>query len=198
MRAARLLGAVALVALEAYLYRRYALLGSQFHFWLHLLFGAALGTSVWTVARVVRPAWRGELAWLLVAAAFAHLWSALPDVLFILGGALHQRWMDVFAAHISIHFVPRPIITSAALTLLAGVGAGLARLGRSRLAVFMVAMTVLGATGALVLRSPIPATLTQVRADPQITGVCPLTPARASDSASDSWAALPAQRPVPG
>jgi hypothetical protein len=171
MTGARLLGVAALAALEVYLYRRYALLGSQFHFWLHLLFGAAIGLSAWTVARVLRPTWRHGL---LAMTALAHLWSAFPDVLFILGGVLHQRWMDVFAAHISMHFVPRPIVTSAVLTVLAGIGASLARVDRSRLAVFMVAMTALGAAGALLLRTPIPDTLTQVRADPQIVRFCPL------------------------
>lgn len=40
-----------------------------------------------------------------------HLYSAVPDLLFTLGGVLHARWMDVFDLHITAHFLwPSPAL----------------------------------------------------------------------------------------
>lgn len=100
-----------IVLVEVNLSFRYAELGAQFHFWLHGLFGAALGLAGLTVLRLV-TAWRRnrdpasgavapwEAGWL------GHLYSAPPDVLFLIFGVLHVLWMDVFAFHITRHFIP--------------------------------------------------------------------------------------------
>ena len=50
--------AVVVVAVESYLYWRYRALGAEFHFWLHGLFGAAIGvatTTGWALLRRRRP-----------------------------------------------------------------------------------------------------------------------------------------------
>ena len=50
--------AVVVVAVESYLYWRYRALGAEFHFWLHGLFGAAIGvatTTGWAPLRRRRP-----------------------------------------------------------------------------------------------------------------------------------------------
>lgn len=166
-----LLGLMLFIVIEGYAYRRYVLLGSQFHFWLHTLFGATVGMTLATALQLVRPHLRVPG---LAIGAVAHLWSAFPDVLFIGVGAVHQRWMDVFAGHISVHFIPQPIVSSAGLLLIAGLAASLVSAGRRRTAsLALVAVVGLGGL-AFALRSPIPTTLDDVRSDPQLVLVCPL------------------------
>ena len=164
-------GVVAFIVVEGYTYRRYVLLGSEFHFWLHTLFGAAVGMALIAVLSLARPRMRVPG---LVIGGLAHLWSAFPDFLFIAVGAVHQRWMDVFAGHISVHFVPRPIVTSAGLLVLAGTAVSLAQAGRRWFASVALATTLALGGLAFTVRAPIPSTLEQVRDNPQIVLVCPL------------------------
>ncbi|MCW2608419.1 MAG: hypothetical protein JWO60_3112 [Frankiales bacterium] len=153
---------VTLVVGEGYFYVRYAQSGAEFHFWLHALLGGALGLGVLTAARLVRPRevrpWRTHEAGML-----GHLWSAVPDVLFLVSGALHVAWMDVFALHITAHFLwPGPLL--AALVLWAcGVGAWTAeRLALPRVAVGVLLGAVAFLGLAVALRAPLPTTLQQV------------------------------------
>jgi hypothetical protein len=44
-----------------------------------------------------------EAGWL------GHVYSAVPDVLCLGFGVLHVLWMDVFAFHITVHFIPAPL-----------------------------------------------------------------------------------------
>jgi hypothetical protein len=74
--------------------------------------GAGLGVATLTlVAGVGRRRPAAEAVW--AAGLVGHPVSAFPDVLFMLGGVLHAPWMDVFVAHIGIHFVPAPLIVLA-------------------------------------------------------------------------------------
>jgi hypothetical protein len=163
------LGAVALVAGELYLYLRYDSLDGEFHFWLHGLLGWALGLSVLAVLQPraregVRPA--PFTAW--EAAAVGHLYSAFPDILFLTGELLHAPWMDVFALHITVHFIPVPVLTTLVLFLLATVGYGLA-MSRLRHA---AAGAVIAATATLAVAvtfaAPVPSSIEDLRDDPKL------------------------------
>lgn len=46
------ISAVLVLLTEGYLYYRYTLFGAEFHFWLHGLFGAALGLTALTIVRL--------------------------------------------------------------------------------------------------------------------------------------------------
>jgi len=50
------------VLFEAWMYDRYAALGAQFHFWLHGLFGAALGLAALTLFRLASRRLDGRVA----------------------------------------------------------------------------------------------------------------------------------------
>lgn len=162
------------------MYYRYALLAAQFHFWLHGLFGAALGLAALTLLRMVtirrRP--RHDPATGTVAPREAswlsHIYSALPDVLFLGFGVLHMMWTDVFAFHITLHFVPAPLSTMLVLFVLTLLAYGLAASRKPVLA----SGTLLAATGillaALALAEPIPDSL----ADLHVIGACCCVPSR--------------------
>ncbi len=77
------------VAVELVLSVRYAVAGAQFHFWLHGLFGFALGLSVLTVARLLRPRLRLRSS---ESGLLGQMHSAVPDVLFATFGLLHVLW----------------------------------------------------------------------------------------------------------
>lgn len=163
-RLVRLRHGVALVAVlgvEGWLYREYAALGTQFHFWLHLLLGGYLGLALLTTARLVRPLWqvRGH-----EAAFFGHVWSAAPDVVFLSLGLLHAYWMDAFALHITAHVLwPSPLLVALALWGLAVLALLLVRLGRRRGAGLVLGGSLVLLGGAVVLHTPIPSTLNEVR-----------------------------------
>lgn len=155
------LTAVLLAAVEVWFFARYAQAGAQFHYWLHALLGGALGLSVLTVVRLLRPAratWRGHEATLT-----GHLWSAVPDVLFLSAGVLHVSWMDVFAVHITAHFLwPAPLPAALVLWALAVAGWAAARLGARRAAASAVLLTAGFLAVAVDLHAPLPRTLQEV------------------------------------
>jgi hypothetical protein len=163
------LGAAALLAGELYLYLRYDSLDGQFHFWLHGLIGWALGLSVLAVLRLrarddVRPAL--FTAW--EAVAVGHLYSAFPDILFLTGELLHARWMDLFALHITVHFIPVPVLTALVLFLLATVGYGLAMSRRRRAAAGAVIAATATLAVALTFAAPLPSSIEDLRDDPRL------------------------------
>lgn len=164
-------GAAVVVAVEGYVFWRYQRLGAEFHFWLHGLFGGAIGVAVLTAWSLLRRH-RARPAW---AAGFAgHLYSALPDALFLGAGILHQLWMDAFAFHIAVHLIPEPLVTMLgvfALSLLAWLAASA---GRPAWAVTGLIVATAVTTVALLVAPPIPTTLQQLRDLPQIALLCPL------------------------
>ncbi len=173
----RLLIAAALAfAGEVYLALRYAEFGALFHYWLHGLWGMAAGLAVIVLWRWARSPQTGPGAQLVVAAAVGRLLFAVPDVLFLVLDTPHAGWMDVFGAHISLHFVPVPVAWAYAAFAVAVVAASLGALGRRRPAAGLgVAVVVLLAAG-LTVRQPIPRTLDEVRGDPEIAWSCTLPP----------------------
>jgi hypothetical protein len=169
---------VLVLLIEVYLYTRYAQLGAQFHFWLHGLLGAALGLAALTVLRLVTT-WRrhrdpasGALApW--EAGWLGHLYSAVPDVLFLSFGVLHVLWMDVFAFHITLHFIPAPLLTVLALFLLALLAYGLAASRHLLTAATTLGIGVVILSVALALAAPLPGTIHDLRMDRGIA-LCPV------------------------
>lgn len=103
-------------------------------------------------------------------AFLGHLYSALPDVAFLTGGVLHDCWMDVFAFHITAHFIPAPL-TALALFLLALAGYALAASGRPRPAVAglgALGAAALLATVALWAAAPIPDDIQDLRSNSRL------------------------------
>lgn len=94
-------GAVAGVVVEAALLRTYRANDATFHWFVHLLSAGhvALHTLAWR-SRRSRP-----VPDAVTAVVAAHVFAAVPDVLFM-GGVAHRRWMDVFVGHISSHRMP--------------------------------------------------------------------------------------------
>ncbi|MGH8909758.1 MAG: hypothetical protein ACRD0K_25515 [Egibacteraceae bacterium] len=164
------------LAVQAYLFSRYLRLGAEFHYWLHGLAGAALGLMALTAAALARSR-RPDRVWAL--ALTGALYSAAPDILFIAADLVHERWMDAFAFHIAVHFVPVPL--AAAFTVFAvALGAWAATaLGRRALAAALLVIALAASGAALLARSPVPTTLAEIRDQTQTGGVallCPLAP----------------------
>lgn len=167
-----LIVAGAVIAVEVWLYLRYAELGAQFHFWLHGLFGGAIGLGLLAAWRLVRPTALSPWG----PGFLGHLYSAFPDVLFLSAGIVHMYWMDAFAFHISLHFIPAPLWWMLGVFVLALSGERLAA-HRRRAATLGALMLSVGAVVlGLALRAPLPDTLQDVRAAPGIAVMCPLAP----------------------
>ncbi len=159
------------VVVELVLYVRYAAAGAQFHFWLHGLFGFALGLTVLTVARLLRPRLRLRSP---ESGLLGQMYSAFPDVLFVSFGLLHVLWMDVFAFHVSLHFVPAPLITMTGVLMLAVGGETASRLGMRKTAAVGIVAAVSVTGAALLLRAPVPDSLRELHQRPGLALVCPL------------------------
>ncbi len=154
-RALRGFAPFVVVAAEAYLYWRYAALDALFHYWVHFLAGATIGLFLLTLWGLVRRR-PPRQAW--AAGFLGHLSSATPDVLFLAAGVLHVAWMDVFALHITVHFIPAPL---AVLFIVLAVTLGswaAASLGRRWVAVGGLAVVVVLLAAALALAGEPPAT----------------------------------------
>ncbi len=110
-----LVGAGLAVAAEAFLYLSYQAHEARFHWFTHFFVGgtvALLAMTVWVVQER-RPVPLPAL-WVVLG----HLVAMFPDFLFNAGVA-HRRWMDVFLAHLTSHFVPGRNLTWYAIFLLA-------------------------------------------------------------------------------
>jgi len=92
----------AAIVLEAGLYASYRGHDARFHWFTHFFVGAATALAVMTIVvlRCRRPVAR-PLVWPMAA----HVVAMAPDLAFTAGYA-HQRWMDIFLGHITVHFVP--------------------------------------------------------------------------------------------
>jgi hypothetical protein len=156
------LAAVLVAAVELYFFSRYAENGALFHFWLHLLLGAWVGLGLLTVHRLLTR--RGSRVRPWNAGFFGHMHSALPDVLFLAVGLLHATWMDVFALHITAHFLwPNALVAGLVLWSLAVLAHGAAVWGARRLATVALAAGVAFLGAGVSLRAPLPSTLGELR-----------------------------------
>ena len=157
MTARHRVSAVLVVAFEVWLYTRYA----------------ALGLVALTVLRLARRRTDGgtapwEAGWL------GQLYSVFPDILFLAFGVLHMLWMDVFALHISLHFVPRPLVTMWVLFTLSLLAYGFSRSDSRRLSALAVAAFVATGAMSLALARDLPVTLGEVRGHDGLALMCPV------------------------
>jgi hypothetical protein len=167
-------GAAAVLLIEAYLYARYAQLDAQFHYWLHGLLGAALGLAGLTATCLIRgrrrpqstSAPRALTAW--EAAGLGHLYAAFPDVLFLTFKLPHDYWMDAFGLHITVHFIPAPLLVSLALFLLTLTGYGLVTAQLRRPAAAALSAAALTAVAAISLAPSVPTRIDDLRDDPRL------------------------------
>lgn len=155
----RAVGLVALLAGELYLLEEYVRRGTGWHFLLHSLIGAAAGlvgaTALAAARRRPGPA-LSPVGWAAAGQAF----SVLPDVLFPLARLPHQRWMDVFLGHITVHLAWQPLIIATGCFLVAGWGWWLAaHAGRPALGVALAGLAVAVVVGALATAKPLPTRL---------------------------------------
>jgi pimeloyl-ACP methyl ester carboxylesterase len=106
---------VILVAAEVLLFRSYGAFDSSFHWAAHFLVGVIASAVFLTayLAIAAAPA-RGQL---IVVLGF-HLYAMAPDLLFRTG-IPHSTWMNVFLAHIAVHYIPGGDFTWLVLALLA-------------------------------------------------------------------------------
>lgn len=152
---------VTVAAVEGYFFLRYAQQGALFHYWLHALLGGYLGVGALAVARL-RGRGRRTTGW--EAGFTGHLYSAVPDVLFLTAGLLHVAWMDVFAVHITAHFLwPSALPAALVLWSLAVLALLLTTLQRPRAAAGVLGASLALLAVAVLLRSPLPSSLQQVR-----------------------------------
>ncbi len=169
----RVLVAAASAAVEATLASRYADFGALFHYWLHGLTGVAVGLALLAVAGLVRrsPPTAGQV---VLAAALGRVLLAAPDVLFVAASLPHERWMDVFGGHITVHLVPAPLLVAYATFVLGVAAATLTFTGRRRAGGAAGLATVTVLVAALALASPLPTSLDDVRSDPDLALRCAL------------------------
>jgi len=102
------------------------------------------------------------------------MYSAFPDVLFVSFGLLHVPWMDVFAFHVSLHFIPAPLVTMTGVVMLALGSETVSRLGLRKTAAVGTAAAVSVTGAALLLRAPVPGSLGELHQRPGLALVCPL------------------------
>lgn len=158
------LAAVAVLGVEVYFFYRYAENGALFHFWLHLLLGGWVGLGLLTVHRLLTR--RGSHVRPWNAGFFGHMYSAVPDVLFLMIGLLHYAWMDVFALHITAHFLwPNALVAGLVLWTCAVLAHGAAVWGARRLATGALLAGALFLATGIAFRAPLPSTLGELRAE---------------------------------
>lgn len=149
--------AAAVLVIELLIFSKYAGLGAELHFWLHALSGAALGLALLTLWKLYgKPPAPAVSPW--EAGVAGHIYSIIPDVLFILFGAQHMHWMDIFGLHISLHYVPYPVMASLVLFSLSLIAYRLAATGKAAWAARSLALTGLLLVLSLSLRGPVPLT----------------------------------------
>ena len=154
--------AVLVLAVELYFFYRYAENGALFHFWLHALLGGWVGLGLLTVHRLVTRRRSHVRPW--NAGFFGHMYSAFPDVLFLMVGLLHVLWMDAFALHITAHFLwPNALVAGLVLWSLAVLAHVAAVWGARRLAAGALAASVAVLAVGVAFRAPLPSTLGELR-----------------------------------
>ena len=94
--------AAVLVLAEIVLFRAYGAFDSAFHWGAHFLVAVVLSALV--LASYLLVAGRPAPGQLLTVAGL-HLYAMFPDLLFR-WGIPHAGWMNVFAGHIAVHYLP--------------------------------------------------------------------------------------------
>jgi len=155
-RAARLAAVGLLAVIEtAVLARGYAVRGTIWHYLLHSTIGAGLGLAAGAVVAVGLH--RPINGW--VAAVLGQAVSIVPDLMFLFGRMPHERWMDAFLGHISIHTGPQPLLAGLALFLIGGWAWLAAALNRRITAMVLAAATAVIFAASLAFHVPLPTRL---------------------------------------
>lgn len=95
--------ALALLIAEGAIYAYYSSFGQTFHWANHLLPAIVIASIVGAVWLLVRNTpLRGQILLVLPL----HVFAMAPDPLFSLYVRHHDEWMNVFAGHIWVHFLP--------------------------------------------------------------------------------------------
>ncbi|UGY91262.1 hypothetical protein [Streptomyces gobiensis] len=168
------ISATLVLTTEGVLYVGYARYGAQFHFWLHGLFGGALGLAALTIVRIATSRSGPGRASPWESGFLGHIYSALPDLLFLGFGVLHVLWMDLFAFHITLHFIPAPLYTMLAVFVLTLAAYGLAMICRPWSAAAVLAAAAAVVVIALAFAAPIPHSVQQIRDHPGLSLLCPV------------------------
>lgn len=95
-------GILAFAAVEIALYLTYFAHEARFHWFTHFYVGGSVALLIMAAVarRIGRP-----VPWPLLWPLLGHILAMFPDFLFQAGIA-HRRWMDIFLAHLSSHFIP--------------------------------------------------------------------------------------------
>lgn len=153
---AKWLAWLGLAALEGLVAWSYYDRGTWWHWLLHQYVGWGLGLAV---AGLVEIGLRRRVP--VVAAMVAgQLVSIFPDLMFRFMRMPHERWMDWWVGHISLHTGPSPLLVATGVLLLGGGGWLLAGSGRRTAAIVCLAGPLLLLVACLLAR-PIPTSLSE-------------------------------------
>lgn len=144
-----------LLALELLLWKGYAAFRTTWHYLLHTGLGVGAGLSAAALLSAARRRPTRGLAWGLGG----QLVSVAPDVMFRMLRMPHERWMDVFLAHVTIHTSPLPLFATTSAGVLGTWGWYAGCSGRRRLATGLAAVALVLLTVVLALHTPIPTAL---------------------------------------
>ncbi len=118
-----------LLSLEVAVAVAYQGYGTWWHWLLHQMVGWGVGLAVAAIAAALS----GRRVPAAVAMLGGQLLSIVPDLMFRYGRMPHERSMDFWLGHISIHTGPSPVLVALGSLLLGGWGYVAVASGRSRL-----------------------------------------------------------------
>ena len=162
MRRAAVLAAWAgLLSLQLVVALTYCSYGTWWHWLLHQLIGWGVGLSV---AALVIVATRRHVPAVL-ALVGGQLVSIVPDLAFRFLRMPHERSMDLWLGHISIHTGPSPVVVALAALLLGGWAYAAASFARRRAATAMAVIGVSLVAAACLLARDVPTSLSDYPLD---------------------------------
>jgi len=150
-----------LLTLEVAIAIAYHGYGTWWHWLLHQQIGWGIGLSVAALVSVVSR-WRVPA---VVALLSGQLLSIVPDLLFRYGRMPHERSMDFWLGHISIHTGPSPVLVALGSLLLGGWGYVGAVQGRQRLGGALAVGGLVLVTVACLLAADVPTRLSDYPLD---------------------------------
>lgn len=148
------LGFLTLMLVEGgFLAHQYAVRGTIWHYLLHSTIGAGLGLAAAGLYAAARDRRVNPWPWALLG----QLVSITPDLLFVLDRMPHDRWMDAFLGHLSIHTGPQPLLVGSGIFLVGGWAWAIAAVLRRRVVGALLGLATAGLlAGALAAHIPLP------------------------------------------
>lgn len=144
-----------LVSLELLVALTYDSYGTWWHWLLHQQVGWGLGLAVAALVGVAT----GRRVPAAAALVGGQLLSIVPDLMFRYAGMPHERSMDLWLGHISIHTGPSPVLVALGSLLLGGWAYVGTATGRRLLGGALAVGALAVVTGACLLARPVPTTL---------------------------------------